>query len=103
MEAFCEELEMDIDTITSQPAPKAREFMRKPGNMPIWPLSSKDYDGWMHRSKQDIRDALMTKTKADMMVRKSFAVAGAMDTDEKMDAIVQDQPQQSHDSHDAHE
>lgn len=65
---------MDIDTVTSQPPPAAREFMRRDGNMPIWPLSQKNYASWAQRSKQDIRDALMTKTKADMAVRKSFAV-----------------------------
>lgn len=65
---------MDIDYITSQPPPAPREFMKRPGNMPIWPLSYKNYESWMARSKQDIRDALMTKTKADMTVRKSFAV-----------------------------
>jgi len=74
LEAYCEELEMDIDTVTSQPPPAAREFMRRDGNMPIWPLSQKNYASWAQRSKQDIRDALMTKTKADMAVRKSFAV-----------------------------
>jgi putative membrane protein len=83
LEAYCEELELDIDTITSQPAPTTREFMRRPGNMPIWPLSQKNYESWLHRSKQDIRDALMTKTKADMAVRKSFAMARASESEEK--------------------
>ena len=69
LEAFCEELELDIDYITSQPPPAARDYMRRDGNMPIWPLSHKNYSSWMLRSKQDIRDALMTKTKADMIVR----------------------------------
>jgi putative membrane protein len=75
LELFCEELEMDIDCITSQPPPKPCDFMRREGNMPIWPLSFKNYEGWQGRTKQDIRDALMTKTKADMTVRKSFAVS----------------------------
>ncbi|KAH7070913.1 Bestrophin, RFP-TM, chloride channel-domain-containing protein [Paraphoma chrysanthemicola] len=83
LEAYCEELEMDIDTITSQPAPTTREFMRRDGNMPIWPLSQKNYESWAGRSKQDIRDALMTKTKADMVVRKSFAVPRVSESDEK--------------------
>ncbi|KAL5119454.1 hypothetical protein ACEQ8H_002724 [Pleosporales sp. CAS-2024a] len=82
LEAYCEELEIDIDTITSQPAPKAHEFMRRDGNMPIWPLSQKSYDEWKARSKQDIRDALLTKTKADMLVRKSFATQRVSDADD---------------------
>ncbi|CAG5144801.1 uncharacterized protein ALTATR162_LOCUS1605 [Alternaria atra] len=83
LEAYCEELEMDIDTITAQPAPAAREFMRRDGNMPIWPLSQKNYQSWAARSKQDIRDALMTKTKADMTIRKSFAVPRESESEEK--------------------
>ncbi|KAF2035068.1 UPF0187-domain-containing protein [Setomelanomma holmii] len=83
LEAYCEELEMDIDTITSQPTPTTREFMKRDGNMPIWPLSQKNYQSWAGRSKQDIRDALMTKTKADMAVRKSFALPRASESDEK--------------------
>jgi hypothetical protein len=74
---------MDIDTITAQPAPAAREFMRRDGNMPIWPLSQKNYQSWAARSKQDIRDALMTKTKADMTIRKSFAVPRESESEEK--------------------
>jgi predicted membrane chloride channel (bestrophin family) len=83
LEAYCEELEMDIDTITAQPPPAAKEFMQREGNMPIWPLSHKSYEGWMGRTKQDVRDALMTKTKADMVVRKSFAKGEDGESEEK--------------------
>ena len=89
LEAYCEELELDIDTITSQPAPTTHEFMRRDGNMPIWPLSQKNYESWAGRSKQDIRDALMTKTKADMAVRKSFAVPRESEGDEKAGHTLQ--------------
>jgi hypothetical protein len=91
LEAYCEELEMDIDTMTSQPAFVASEFMSREGNMPIWPLSHKSYDSWAGRSKQDIRDALMTKTKADMAVRKSFAAPRASEGDEKNNHTLQQQ------------
>lgn len=83
LEAFCEELELDLDTITSQPKPEPSEWMNRAGNMPIWPLSHKSYSDWMGRTKQDIRDALMTKTKADMSVRRSFAVPRPSDAEEK--------------------
>ncbi|KAF2877436.1 Bestrophin, RFP-TM, chloride channel-domain-containing protein [Massariosphaeria phaeospora] len=72
LEAYCEELEMDIDVITATPRPMPMQFMRKPGNMPIWPLSQKSFEGWLRRDKHDVRDALMTKTKADMQVRRSM-------------------------------
>ncbi|KAF2623706.1 UPF0187-domain-containing protein [Macroventuria anomochaeta] len=96
LEAFCEELEMDIDCITAQPAPVTFEFMRREGNMPIWPLSYKSFNGWAQRSKQDLRDALLTKTKADMVVRKSFAVPRAeSNVDEKAAHQVQQQHQEA--------
>lgn len=92
LEAFCEELEMDIDCITAQPAPVTAEFMRREGNMPIWPLSYKSFNGWAERSKQDVRDALLTKTKADMTVRRSFAVARVeSNVDEKTTHQLQQQ------------
>ncbi|OAL47968.1 UPF0187-domain-containing protein [Pyrenochaeta sp. DS3sAY3a] len=89
LEAYCEELEMDIDTITSNPAPTTREYMRREGNMPLWPLSHKNYENWAGRSKQDIRDALMVKTKADMQIRKSFAAPRPSEADEKHHAVLQ--------------
>jgi len=96
LEAFCEELEMDIDCITAQPAPVTAEFMRREGNMPIWPLSYKSFNGWAERSKQDVRDALLTKTKADMAVRKSFAVARVeSNVDEKATSQLQQHQQEA--------
>ncbi|KAF1976250.1 UPF0187-domain-containing protein [Bimuria novae-zelandiae CBS 107.79] len=74
LEIFCEELEADIDYIMSNPRPHVADFFRSTMNMPLNPLSQKNFDGWMGRSKQDIRDALMTKTKADMRIRSSFAM-----------------------------
>lgn len=89
LEAFCEELEADIDYTMSQPPPKPQTFFRDTLNMPIWPLSHKNFDHWLHRSKQDIRDALMSKTTADMKVRSSFAVPRASADDEKHHATLQ--------------
>ena len=93
LETFCEELEVEIDCITAQPAPVTAEFMSREGNMPIWPLSYKSYNSWTTRSKQDVRDALLTKTKADMVVRKSFAVAR---TESMVDEKTSGQVQQHH-------
>jgi len=93
LEAYCEELECDIDYIMSNPIAKPDEFFRTGMNMPMYPLSHKSFEGWMARSKQDIRDALMTKTKADMKVRSSFAMA-RVDADgevEKHHAVLQQQ------------
>jgi putative membrane protein len=83
LEAFCDELQMDIDIICSNPAPKPGQFMKNLQNMPLWPLSRTSFKGWQGRSKQDIRDALMTKTTADMIVRRSFNPVRAAEEDEK--------------------
>lgn len=98
LETFCQELEADIDYIMSNPRPQVADFFRSVGNMPLYPLSQKNFDGWMARSKQDIRDALMTKTKADMRIRSSFSkVRTEEDEDEKHHGQLQ--PGQQH--HDA--
>jgi putative membrane protein len=73
LEAYCEEVEMDMDIIMSQPAPKPEEFMKKKLNMPMYPLSHSGFGDWLARPKQEIRDALMTKTRADMQARRSMA------------------------------
>ncbi|KAF2260728.1 UPF0187-domain-containing protein [Lojkania enalia] len=83
LEKYCEELETDINTITSNPTPRPNEFMKNPQNMPLWPLTRKSYEGWSQRSKQDIREALMTKTKADMVVRRSINPQRETSQDEK--------------------
>ncbi|KAH7120808.1 Bestrophin, RFP-TM, chloride channel-domain-containing protein [Dendryphion nanum] len=72
LESYCEELEMDLDIIMSQSRPKPGEFMKRAANMPMYPLDPSGYDFWSQRSKQAIRDALMTKTKADMKARRSI-------------------------------
>lgn len=72
LEEYCIELANDIDTITATPAPNPAQFMKSSQNLMLWPLSEKGWDAWMKRDKQDVRDALLTKTTADMVVRRSF-------------------------------
>jgi len=98
LEAYCEELASDIDTITSTPAPNVADFMKRPNNTVLWPLSEKGWDGWMRRDKQDIREALMTKTKADMAVRRSFNPERAGSMDEKAHLHAQAGQQQQTDA-----
>jgi putative membrane protein len=99
LDSFCQELEADIDYIMSNPRPQVAEFFRNPLNKPLNPLSEKSFDSWMGRTKQDIRDALMTKTKADMRVRNSFVVGrDPEDADEKHQGQLQHGQQQQQDS-----
>lgn len=72
LEAYCEELEMDLDILMSQPKPAPLEFMKKTANMPIYPLSHSGFTDWINRPKNEIREALMTKTRADMKARRSM-------------------------------
>lgn len=95
LEQFCAELEADIDFLMSNPPPRPEEFFRDELNRPMWPLSEKSFDSWMHRSKKDIRDALMTKTKSTMRLRKSFAVDRFDEDEEKLHANIQTQHQEA--------
>lgn len=100
LDQFCEELEADIDYIMSNPRPQVAEFFRSPLNRPLNPLSDKSFDDWMGRNKQHIRDALMTKTKADMRIRNSFAVARAQEEEsEKNHGQLQQGQQHQQESH----
>ncbi|KAF2636782.1 UPF0187-domain-containing protein [Massarina eburnea CBS 473.64] len=87
LELFCEELELDIDYIMSNPPPHPEEFFTSDLNCPLQPLSPKNFMHWMKRSKQDIRDALMSKTKADMRIRPSFQGPRSEGIEEKMNSI----------------
>ncbi|OCK91486.1 UPF0187-domain-containing protein [Cenococcum geophilum 1.58] len=92
LDVYCDELATDIDIITSSPAPIAEDFIQSSENLVLFPLSFKGYDAWKDRSKYEIRQALMTKTKADMIVRKSMSVEkDSEDFDEKEHA-----PQEAH-------
>ncbi|KAF2748848.1 UPF0187-domain-containing protein [Sporormia fimetaria CBS 119925] len=90
LDAYCEELEMDIDIIMSQPAPTPDDFMYKSSNMVLWPLSHSGFTDWMHRPKQDIRDALITKTKSDMRARRSMNPERAEIAEKQAAAVSQD-------------
>jgi putative membrane protein len=98
LDSFCQELEADIDYMMSNPRPQVAEFFRSPLNKPLNPLSEKSFDSWMGRTKQDIRDALMTKTKADMRIRNSFVAGRDQDADEKHHGQLQHGQQQQQDS-----
>ncbi|KAJ4291631.1 hypothetical protein N0V90_009526 [Kalmusia sp. IMI 367209] len=91
LDSFCQELEADIDYIMSNPRPQVADFFRSSLNMPLNPLSQKSFDDWMTRSKKDIRDALMTKTKADMRIRSSFAGGRPSQEQEKHHGTLQQQ------------
>lgn len=71
LDAFCESLQEDIDIMTSTPGPATHHFSEAEENLVLFPLSLKGYATWKGRSKQDIRDALMTKSNANLSQRRS--------------------------------
>ncbi|KAF2196356.1 UPF0187-domain-containing protein [Delitschia confertaspora ATCC 74209] len=86
LDAYCEELAQDLDTITAMPRQEALGvggWMRRTGNRVFWPLSEKGWGEWMGREKGDMREVLVTKTRADLAVRRSFAAPRKSGEDEK--------------------
>ncbi|KAH8597413.1 Bestrophin, RFP-TM, chloride channel-domain-containing protein [Bisporella sp. PMI_857] len=66
LDGYCSELSKEIDTLMSTPAPKFGEHLdgSTNTNLPLWPLSNKEYGSWKDRSEIDIRAALRSKVIA---------------------------------------
>lgn len=75
LDAFCDQIEMDINIICSTPSPSVESYMNHEENYVLAPLSNKNFGEWMKRSKDDIRAALMTKANLNAVVRKSISAA----------------------------
>jgi hypothetical protein len=63
LDLLCDQIAHDIDVISSAPAPKDGEFMKKTLNKPLWPLSRSGYQVWVQRSEEQIREALRMKVE----------------------------------------
>jgi hypothetical protein len=65
LDHYCTELTSELDTLTSVPAPKFSEVLRRQGDMNhnkvLWPLSEGGFEMWNARSESDIRSALKAK------------------------------------------
>lgn len=51
--------------MTSSPAPKVGDFMSRPDNLVLFPLSQDGYSEWESRSVENIRAALKAKMVAN--------------------------------------
>lgn len=51
--------------MTSTPPPKVDDFMSRPDNLVLFPLSQNGYPEWKDRSVEDIRAALKSKMVAN--------------------------------------
>jgi putative membrane protein len=61
LDNYCQELASELDIIMSAPAPNPEIFMKKPGNLVLFPLSKSGAETWGKRDIEDIRAALKTK------------------------------------------
>jgi hypothetical protein len=59
--AYCHQIAKELDIITATPPPNAEDFMGRPENLVLFPLSQDGYPTWKDRSKADIRAALRAK------------------------------------------
>ncbi|OKO99920.1 UPF0187 protein [Penicillium subrubescens] len=64
LDTYCRQIAVEMDIITATPAPKVDDFMSRPDNLVLFPLSQNSYDEWKARSTEDIRAALRAKVTA---------------------------------------
>ncbi|KAF7719586.1 Bestrophin-like protein [Penicillium ucsense] len=64
LDTYCRQIAVELDIITATPPPNVNEFMDRPENLVLFPLSQNSYGEWMTRSKEDIRAALRSKVTA---------------------------------------
>lgn len=65
LDTYCRQIALELDIITATPPPKVEDFMSRPDNLVLFPLSQSGYDEWKDRSAEDIRAALRTKVVAN--------------------------------------
>ncbi|EKD14505.1 uncharacterized protein L3040_000036 [Drepanopeziza brunnea f. sp. 'multigermtubi'] len=66
LDAYCAELNRELDTMMSTPAPGFAQHVESNGhlNLPLWPLSNKGYKDWRGKTREEIMDALKSKVVA---------------------------------------
>jgi hypothetical protein len=79
LDHYCEELQRELDTLTSVPAPKFGEVLKgcSGDNQVLWPLSSSGFEMWSKRNEGDIRSALRAKVVVGS--RKGSQMSETMD------------------------
>lgn len=64
LDTYCRQIAVELDIITATPAPNVDDFMSRPDNLVLFPLSQNSYGEWKTRSTEDIRAALRAKVTA---------------------------------------
>ncbi|KAJ5462881.1 hypothetical protein N7475_007825 [Penicillium sp. IBT 31633x] len=64
LDTYCRQIAVEIDIMTANPRPSVDDFMSRPDNFVLFPLSQLGYTDWQERNVEDIRGALRTKVVA---------------------------------------
>ncbi|KAJ5573637.1 uncharacterized protein N7459_008064 [Penicillium hispanicum] len=65
LDTYCRQIAVELDIITATPRPSVEDFMARPDNLVLFPLSQNGYPEWKERSVEEIRAALRTKVVAN--------------------------------------
>ncbi|KAJ5104493.1 hypothetical protein NUU61_001840 [Penicillium alfredii] len=84
LDTYCRQIALELDIITATPPPDVNDFMCRPDNFVLFPLSQDGFPVWKDRSVADIRGALRTK----MVASPSPGVAAAMKTSSEASTVV---------------
>lgn len=74
LDSFCQQIRQDLDIISSVPAPKPAEFIRRAENSVLHPLTSLGYQSWTQKSVEEIRDAL--RQRPNLALKKDHRLDG---------------------------
>ncbi|OOQ89829.1 UPF0187 domain membrane protein [Penicillium brasilianum] len=72
LDTYCRQIAVEMDIITATPPPNVDDFMDRPENLVLFPLSQNSYGEWKARSKEDIRAALRAKVTANQSFNPSL-------------------------------
>ncbi|KAJ6446745.1 arginine permease [Purpureocillium lavendulum] len=62
LDSYCEQIASDMDIIAAYNKQDPEGFLFRPTNLPLYPISTAPVDVWMHRSEDQLRDAIKTKS-----------------------------------------
>lgn len=68
LDDFCHQIRIDLDILTSNPAPQPDSFVKTSSNSILYPLSNLGYQAWENKSEEEIRAAL--RQKPELAIQK---------------------------------
>lgn len=71
LESYCDQIAAELDIIASHDKRSPEEFLLNEHNMPLYPVSTANFDTWMGRSEDKLRDAIKSKPQVTFQWRKA--------------------------------